>query len=292
MPLTWVEDNDSRSATIVRLGKKAQSTYVKSWKIFGSDDDVIVHQDVNERLSFQYSSWQYPNQPLNQLWIDTYTLEYLGDQAWQLRATYIKDGGETDEQNEPMKRTRSFDTTGGTLHKTQADAERRFPSSAPPLGGLIGLDLDSGVTGVDVISPSFKWTETYDVPAAYVTRAYINKLAELTGTVNNAAFRGFKAGEVLFEGSSGSHEWDSERGDGPWTLTYKFVQSPNAGTGQQLPAITIGPITDIDKKGHEYLWVMYEPTVEGQTLIKKPMFVYVNKVYRETDFSKLGIGTS
>lgn len=287
----WVEDNESRSATIVRLGKKAQSTYVKSWKIFGSTDDVAVHADVNATLAAGLMFWQYPGQPLNRLYADNYTLEYLGDEAWQLKVTYIKEGAEDDSQTDPLKRTRSFDTTGGTAHRTQAETESRFGgdvllgNAAPDMKKAIGVDGDS-VAGVDVIVPAFQWTETYDVPAAFITQPYVLSLSDLTGSVNNAAFRGFAAGEVLFAGASGSQEWDSQKGDGPWSLTYKFIASRNANN------IAVGDIPGISKKGHEYLWVKYEVAVEGNDLLKRPKYVYVNGVYQEKDFSGLGLGVA
>lgn len=289
--LTWVEDNQSRTASIVRLGKKAQSTYVKSWKIFGSTDDVEVHDDVNTTIANGLMYWQYPGQPLNKLYVDHYELEYLGDNAWQLKVTYIKEGAEDDQQQDPLKRTRSFDTGGGTSHRTQAETETRFGNNAPDMKKAIGVDGDS-VAGVDIVVPALTWTETYDVPAAYVTADYIKSLGKLTGTVNNDTFRTFDAGEVLFVGASGSQEWDSQKGDGPWSLSYKFVQSSNAGSGATLPAITVGDIQGIEKKGHEYLWVRYEAAVDGTDLLKRPKYVYVNGVYRSADFSQLGIGTS
>ena len=292
MALVWVEDNSSRSASIVRLGRKAQSTYVKSWKIFGSSNDLEVHADVNAQLTANYLFWQYPNQPANQLQADHYTLDFLGGDAWQLAVTYVKDGADDDDKPDPLRRTRAFDTSGGTAHKTQAEAETRFGTNAPDMNKAIGVDGDS-VAGVDVIVPAFQWTETYDVPSKYVTSGYIKSLATATGTVNNATFRTFAAGEVLLLGVSGAQEWDSEKGDGPWTLSFKFVQSPNAGAGgASLPAITIGSITGIEKKGHEYLWIRYEDDVADNTLIKKPKHVYVNRVYRETNFASLGIGVA
>lgn len=298
MALTWVEDNSSRTAHIVRKGKKAASTYVKSWKLFGSDDDVAVHNEVGITLGSTQQYWQYPGQPENRLFVDHYTLEYLGDDAWQLQATYVKEGAEDSEQTDPLRRTRSFDTSGGTQHITQAaggsvtvrnstittsESERRFPPNAPDMNDAIGVDGDT-VAGVDIIVPALTWTETYDVPASYVTAAYIKAVSAMTGTVNNAAFRTFAAGEVLFAGCSGSQEWDEQKGDGPWNLSYKFVASANV-TNQ-----TIGSITGIDKRGHEYLWVRYEPAVSGGDILKRPKYVYVNKVYRDGDFSQLGIG--
>ena len=301
MPLTWIEDSDSRSATITRLGKKASSSYVKSYKVFGTTDDVALHAEINAAVTASLRGWQYPGQPTVQLLAESYSVSYLGDDAWQVQISYAKDGADDDDQAEPFKRSRSFDTSGGTQHITQAkggkvtvrgttttttSTESKFPpATAPSMDSAIGVDGDS-VAGVDVVSPQLTWTETYDVPSSYVDNDYIKTVAALTGTVNKAAFRSFEAGEVLFLGASGSHEWDAEKGDGPWSLSYKFVASPN------VTDETIGSITGINKRGHDYLWVRYEDSVTDNTLLKKPLYVYVNKVYRDGDFSGLGIGVT
>ena len=299
MPLTWIEDSDSRSATITRLGKKASSSYVKSYKVFGTTDDVALHADINDTISSGLRGWQYPGTSV-QLLAESYSVSYLGDDAWQVQISYAKDGADDDQQSDPLKRSRSFDTSGGTQHITQAkggtvtvtgstttttSTETKFPPTAPSMDSAIGVDGDS-VAGVDVVSPQLTWTETYDVPSSYVDNDYIKTVAALTGTVNKAAFRSFEAGEVLFLGASGSHEWDAEKGDGPWSLSYKFVASPNV-TNE-----TIGSITGIEKRGHDYLWVRYEDSVTDSTLLKKPLYVYVNKVYRDGDFAYLGIGVT
>jgi hypothetical protein len=300
MPLTWIEDSDSRSATITRLGKKASSSYVKSYKVFGTTDDLVLHTDINATVAAGLLYWQYPGQPNVQLQAESYSVSYLGDDAWQVQINYSKDGADNDDQQDPLKRSRSFETSGGTQHITQAaggsvtalggttitqGSERRYPPEAPSQDNAIGVD-GSNVAGVDIVVPQLTWTETYDVPSTYVTNDYIKGVAALTGTVNTAAFRSFAAGEVLFLGASGSHEWDDDKGYGPWSLSFKFVASPN------VTAKTIGTITGIEKKGHEYLWIRYEDSVTDNTLLKKPKFVYVNKVYLDGDFSKLGIGTT
>lgn len=297
---TWVEDNQSRSATIYRLGKRATSTMTRSYKVFGYTDDVPLHADCNQRISSQLAYWQYPGANV-QLRAESYSVEYLGDDAWHVSINYEKIGADADDPD-PLRRSRSFDTTGGTQHITQAlenvtvltsetgattitsAGETKFPSSAPSMNGAIGVD-DSSVNGVDVVVPALSWTETYDVPHSYITAAYIKGVAGLTGSVNKNGFRTFAAGEVLFMGCSGQQEWDEQRGNGPWTLSFKFVASPNV-TGQK-----IGDITGVAKQGHEYLWVRYEDAVSSNQLVKKPKAVYVNKVYREGDFSGLGIGS-
>lgn len=279
--LIWIEDGDSRQATIVRKGKKATSSYVKSYKIFGTADDTTLHSAINSEISTNGRYWSYPGVSGMQLMAESYSVSFLGDNAWQVTINYAKDGAEDGSQ--PLKRSRSFDTTGGTQHLTQAFAETKFGTNAPDQKKAIGVD-SNGVNGVDVVVPQLQWQESYDVPNSYVTDAYIRGVAGATGTTNNGAFRGFEAGEVLFVGCSGSQEWDDDKGRGPWSLSFRFVASKNV-TGE-----TIGDISGVNKKGHEYLWVRYEDAVDSNVLLKKPKAVYVNKVYRESSFSVLGIG--
>ena len=281
MPLVWVEDGDSRQATIVRKGRRATSSYVKSYKVFGTSDDTALHTEINTQVSQGGAYWQYPGNPNMKLRAESYSVSFLGDNAWQVTINYEKNGAE--DGAEPLKRARSFDTTGGTQHITQAYSETRFGTNAPDQKKAIGVD-SNGVNGVDIVVPQLQWQETYDVPNVYVTSEWIRGVSGVTGTTNNASFRGFEAGEVLFLGCSGSQEWDDEKGRGPWSLSFRFVASKNV-TGE-----TVGDITGVDKKGHEYLWVRYEESESQNVLIKKPKAVYVNKVYREGNFSSLGIG--
>ena len=110
--------------------------------------------------------------------------------------------------------------------------------------------------------------------------AYKATLFGLTGRVNNAGFKGFAAGEVLFLGASGS-----QRGEEDWEITYRFAASPN------VAGLTIGDITGINKKGWEYIWVRYADAEDEKVLVKQPIAVYVEKVYDEGNFAGLGIGT-
>lgn len=282
MALVWVEDGESRAATIARKGRRATSTYVKSFKVFGTQDDNELHAAINAKFSAE-QYWQYPNEPSVKLRAEQYTVSYLGDNAWQVQVTYEKEGANDGES--PLKRSRSFDTTGGTQHMTQAFEESRYGTDAVDQKKAIAVD-SNGVNGVDVIVPQLQWQETYEVPDAYVTSAWIRGVAGVTGTTNNATFRGFERGEVLFVGCTGSHEWDEQKGNGPWSLSFRFIASKNV-TNE-----TVGDITGISKRGHEYLWVRYEEDVTGSQLLKKPKAVYVNRVYRESDFSLLGIGST
>ena len=319
MALVWVEDNESRSATIVRLGKRASSTYQKRYKVFGTTDDTALHAEANTKISSELLYWQYPGQPNLQLRAESYSVSYLGDDAWQVTISYETNGADNDSQTDPLRRSRSFDTSGGTQHITQSPryddtTTVAFGSDGAPIVtrtvtgerkygptglltadqfGAIGVDGDN-VAGVDIVVPALSWTETYDVPSSYVTAAYIKRAAFLTGTVNDGAFRTFRPGEVLFLGCSGNQDWDDQKGDGPWSLSYKFVASPNAGNGETLKALKVGNIGGIVKKGHEYLWVKYESSVGtgSSDLLKRPKYVYVNEVYASANFAQLGIGVA
>jgi hypothetical protein len=281
----FTEVTGSRSANIQRVGRKERSTVDVKYMALGYADDAAVHAAANRF----FSENRMYNVNGYDLLVNNYEIENLGCEAWQVVAHYESMGFTDDERDEPLKRARQFDTSGSTRHMTQAYEETRFGTNAPDMKKAIEVDGDS-VKGVDVVQPALQWTETYDVPDAVISAEYIRQVAGLTGCVNNARFRTFAAGEVLFMGCNGSQQWDDEKGSGPWSLSFKFVASVNAGAGQALPALTIGDITGIAKKGHEYLWVKYESDASGTSLLKKPKHVYVNQVYRPANFNLLGLG--
>jgi hypothetical protein len=136
------------------------------------------------------------------------------------------------------------------------------------------------VEGVDITVPVYHFSETHYLDDAVVTEPYKGTLFSLTGKVNSGAFRGFAAGECLFLGAAGT-----KRGQGDWEITFRFAASPN------VTGLTIGDITGIAKKGWEYLWVRYADAEDAaaKALVKKPVAVYIEKVYEEGDFSLLGI---
>lgn len=276
----WLETSGSRSASLARKGKRADSTVTVVYNAFGTSDDGEVHSYAN---SF-FSSNQFYTIGDYTFMVESYDVKYLGDQAWEVSAKYVKSGADNDEQVDPIRRARSFDTGGATQHITQAFNERRYGAGAPNQSNAIGVDGEN-VNGVDIVVPALQWSETYDVPSTYVTSAYTKGVAGLTGCVNNSSFRGFDAGEVLFLGCTGNQEWDSQKGDGPWSLSFKFQASQNATN------LSVGSVTGITKNGHEYLWVRYEPNVDTNVLLKTPKHVYVNEVYRTASFSGLGIGS-
>lgn len=73
--------------------------------------------------------------------------------------------------------------------------------------------------------------------------------------------------------------------DAPWEVTFRFARSPNQS------GLAIGSIGGIAKRGWEYLWIRYAAQDDAGTgtRIKRPVGVYVERVYDEAFFSELRI---
>lgn len=212
-----------------------------------------------------------------------YLEERVDETTWIGRCTYGRpDKGESTSPDHSY----TFDTTGGTRHITQslATVATYGPNASSQLGGAIGFD-GQNVQGCDITVPVYQFSEVHGFDADDVTQAYKIAVMELTGRVNNATFRGFAAGEVLFLGASGSRR--GTLADDPWEITFHFAASKNR-TG-----LSVGSITGIAKNGWHYLWVQYGEDVDttANVLVKKPVAAYVEKVYDDGDFSALGLGS-
>jgi hypothetical protein len=181
--------------------------------------------------------------------------------------------------------TWDFDTTGGTIHITQAKAEAgRFPAaSAPDQKGAIAVDGDE-VKGTEIIVPAMKLNVNFRHPLGVITIPQAKFLSNITGTVNSDSFLTFAPGEVLFLGARGSDGTDAEA-----TVSYQFAMAANQ-TGQ-----TIGDITGVSKKAWEVAWIRYKDaivTADGKEVpTREPKFVYVDRVYEEIAMAAaLGFG--
>jgi hypothetical protein len=240
--------------------------------IRGSDDEAEVLTALSDAApaTFDVESISYIRRKRH--------IEQVGNLLWEGTVTY------TPPTVTPTAEAKyQFDTGGGTQHITQSIANIGMyaPSgeTAPDFEGAIGVSNDS-VDGVDITAPIFHFSETHYKNNSEVTQAYKLILFDLTGKVNDAAFKGFAIGEVLFLGASGS-----KTGTDNWEITYNFAASKNADD------IEIGAITVTTKKGWEYLWIRYADAEDAtaKRVVKRPIAAYVEKVYEEGDFSDLDI---
>ncbi len=219
--------------------------------------------------------------PLTYSWMirKTYSVSVITeDKIWLGTCVYSADAPDTDNY------TTSFSTTGKTERITQSLSTASYALSgwtAPDYGGAIGV-TPNGVEGVDAVVPAFVFSETH----YFDTSIEALTLRDLTGTVNADVFRDFDPGEVLFEGAEANYRSDLAK----WEVVFYFRAGKNR-TAANGNALTIGSITNIDKKAWDYLWVRYEPTNDATAgcIVQTPVAVFVETVYESGDFSLLGI---
>jgi len=273
MPITFYEDYASRPGTTGNTGSSAELKY----KVTGSSDALAINALVASSTSATYGALVRGDFTIEPMHVDTVN---PGQCIWAVTVHYVPPTSPSASDSDPA--TFDFDTGGGTQHimaSIGTVGAYGTGSNVADNGNLIGVTNDN-VEGVDVTVPMYSFSETHYLADSVVNDTYKGKLYALTGKTNNATFRGCAVGECLFLGASGS-----KRSGEKWEITFKFAASPNK-TG-----LTIGAITGIAKKGWEYLWIRYAPTPLGTLKImgKKPIAVYVEKVYDVGNFGDLGI---
>lgn len=264
MAITMYEKFGSRQANeTTGPGSREQLRYV----MYGTSNDLAIKAHLEANAPPTYDG----------LVAENYTIEQVGPDLWDAVVSYVDPARKQEAPLLVTSYTYDFDMSGGTFHISHGLAVRSYPTSALSHNGAINVRHGSA-EGIDIVVPMMRVSIRKRVPRAIITDAYLMILEGLAGKVNDAPFRGRAKGEVLFLGPSGTQgtEVDPE-------VSYQFMVSRN------VTGLTIGTITGIEKKGHEYLWVDYEDDPAATGLSKKPRAVYVHQVYEYGDFSLLSI---
>ena len=263
--MPWSEKRDSPEVgkdTIVR-------EYSASALNFASDEAAYIYA-LNSTPMIQ------THPVTGTLYRQTVDMSPQGGGIYYFRVPYGK------TKKESGNYTLSFDTTGGTLHITQAkESIAKYPDVAatPPSHGVIGVHEEE-IDGTDIIIPALKMSVDFEHPMGIITAARIKDLARWTGRTNSTPFFGFDPGEVLFLGATGS-----EGTDQPTSAQYQFAMSEN------LANQVIGGIAVSSKKGWEIAHMTYVSDVEDDRPIMRVEFVYVERVYDTFDMAAaLGFG--
>src|SRR5262245_49648758 len=252
------------------------------YNVTGTTDEVEVETLVKATIPAFYGGLDFQN----------YTVSPDGvPDIWKVDAKYglkIK--------KKPGEWSMAFDTSGATQKITQSrlTIDRRLttlpipPGEIPPdYEGAINVTQDS-VDGCDVVISAFRYEETHVATDADITADWVRLVRLLTGRTNDAPFRIFGTGEVLFLGVSGSKRFNDN-----WELTFKFDVGTNV-TLETEPPLRIGdlpdptdPSTRITKMAWEYLWVRYVDNVNANCKIKKPHSVYIEQIYLDGHFDDM-----
>lgn len=235
--------------------------------VTGSDDETAIRQAVAAAVPLYVGHLR--RRPA--------TIQQVGPLLWEARVQFCV-----------LQNVLAGSTSGASQHITQGrQTVGRHPASAPDFGGAIGVSRDS-VDGVDILVPQLQFSITQVEPVEDVPANYIATLFHLTSRTNNAPYMisdghvmlTFQRGELLFLGA----DFNKRIGE-HWEFLYKFSASPN------VYGVSLGSIGGIDKRGWEYLWVRYadDEDKDAAAIVKKPIGVYVERVYDEADFTLLRI---
>jgi hypothetical protein len=214
-----------------------------------------------------------------------------GPQLWEVAFTYTsqtgkgsdpKGGGGEGEEEDPPEGIIEFDGSGGTHHITQSLKTVRNVGNGvgaiPDFKQAIGVVPHiPEVRGVDVPIPAGAITITKHIPEEDVDGARIRKWLKLIGKTNSLAYtidgENFEPCELLFLNIRGSR-----RGRDDWEVTAWYLFEENQ---LQIP---ITPAMKIDKRGHEYLWVLYQADADATNFLQVPKAAYVEQIFNEADF--------
>lgn len=254
--------------------------------VLGTDEDEGMHATVQAALEAEIGiTYGGVNQILS---FQNYDHEYIGGEVYEVTAHYALEEPKAKDDGSGPQYEYQFDTTGKTQRITQSleTLSRTAPTGleAPDHGGAIGV-VDGRAEGVDVPIPAFAWSETHYFPEAFVTEAYKIRLSNLTGKVNDATWRGYPRGSVMFMGARGA-----KRGKDQWQITFLFEYSENkdnieVGDGSDMWSTVTIP----EKEGWHYLWFQHETDndTENVTLAKRLIGAYVERITEYSDFNIL-----
>lgn len=206
-------------------------------------------------------------------------------------------GGESPQpspgQDDPLDANTSFSTGGGTAHILLSLETK----SATAAAGYIATDTQraigltkTGVDGCDIVTSGGEYSVTRK--RRTMTLRYLRALFRTTGKTNAEEHWGFAPGELLYLGAEGSGS-----NLAGFTITHKFRfaenngVNPNGGPAHAENVIT-PQLTIPSKNGHDYVWCIYQDTVDPAStqLFPLPIQANVERVYREASFAVLEIG--
>lgn len=287
---------ESRKSPTLEYGR--DGTFIQIWIVRGLASDMA--DDVGTAVSWALTPGPPPAGGGIPSFLELPANDYIAtladlkahqpDQApytWELETLY------TVHVNTPIF---TFNTAGGTQHILAAlqhvqtynwDPNTSTQTTNPtPQDGLLNV-TDQGVEGLDIDIGGFEFQIT--IYLTLVTYTYLELLQSLTDTVNANVFSAsvdgvpftWQIGECRFKGATGSF-----RAFGDYEITLNFNGNRNQNTANGN-AITIGPVTGIQKNGQDYLWVDFQPTADNTNyqLARVVRNVYIDQVYAYENWS-------
>lgn len=202
-------------------------------------------------------------------------------------SSHIGDEEEDDPDATDDDRQIQYSGTSSTAHMDFALATvKSFGDVPSDNGGAINADENGQIHGIDVPSSGAQFTETHYFSNSKFNAEFVKRLCELQFCVNDAAFRGFRKGEVRFDMWTASRPMKGTR----WTVQFTFTIALN----EEARSVGHGDTVRIPSKdGWDYVSLVTGPAEEGSDghIIHPPKGGYIQRVFPYRDFRKLGIKT-
>lgn len=210
----------------------------------------------------------------------------IGNSYFDCTATYLtllitasERPPEPGQDSAPLPGSLAWDTTGNTERIYQALTETKY-GNGPDFEEAINVS-GMQVEGIDKVAPGMRYSETWVFNSLFAFNCeYLGNVFRLTGTTNSSPFRCFDPGEALFLGAR--CQW---QGDQPFcSITFDFDCRPN------VDKFYVKSLPEFEKKGWEYVWILYQDETNNDALIRRPVAAYLNKIYEDEDWTPLRIG--
>lgn len=261
MPIVVYEKFESRD---IRKGEDTEATL--RYVITGTDDEFEALSALENNAPLLYYNLVRKN----------YEIEQIAPGTWEANVEYGLFKIDTQERQTGGS-SYQFDisTTSERINYSKQTIAIYGPDPKPNFKNAINVQ-DDEVQGVDILVPQYSFSETHYLSVDTVTSQFKAYLFWTTGKVNDAPFKGFQKGEVLFLGASGD-----KRSDADWEITFRYIASPNVSN------LTIGDIQGINKEGWQYLWILFKEENHAGRRVKRPNHIYIEQIYDYADFSGL-----
>lgn len=220
--------------------------------------------------------------------------ERCNDAVYKVDANYEKSssGGGSSGNDADDAVEISFSTGGGTKHVVQPinqivvwDINAGKPGAVDkntPIGwnGKKGEDAD--YAGVDVPDANIQLTITVKRKMSDLDTSWQANISTITGKVNSKNFRGWHAGQVLFEGVS----FSGKENDDNVSVSYNFSIRSNE-KNVKIAQKPDGTAITTTKRGFEYAWTITKRN--PKTNRDEVQAVFLAEVLKYADFSVLGV---
>lgn len=276
MPTKWGERPNSLKHTSNPV------TVTRGYKLIG-----VASEAAAKMLAAGYTPALYVSLYDGILYRQNIACDKVAPTSWNIDVTW---GSYDKKEREAGDFSWRFSTGGGTKHVTQAISHVAHytkdglgaPGDDNDHKGVIGVNEQGDVEGIDIPDTIFRWNEHHSLLFANYGWTYAKGLESYTNHVNDAPFRGLEAGTVRLDNAEGGQ---SSKDPLLLEVDFYFEHSPNA-TG-----LVVGNIAGINKLGHQYLWVRHKTKSGTENTPKQPDLVSVEQVFYDADFSALGIGS-